>query len=100
MHSKHKPVGCFDLKLQREQEGKYFSKPKSCQKDIELDQSGQTKKTKYKYQCWKGRRETSHSWCFCVENPNHPQEKHSNKSESIEFTGCTVYKHPLSMDLP
>lgn len=46
MHSKHKPVGCFDLKLQREQEGKYFSKPKSCQKDIELDQSGQTKKNK------------------------------------------------------
>lgn len=44
MHSKHKPVGCFDFKLQREQEGKYFSKPKSCQKDIELDQSGQTKK--------------------------------------------------------
>lgn len=44
MHSKHKSVGCFDFKLQREQEGKYFSKPKSCQKDIELDQSGQTKK--------------------------------------------------------
>lgn len=29
MHSKHKPVGCFNFKLQREQEGKYFSKPKS-----------------------------------------------------------------------
>lgn len=91
MHSKHKPVGCFDFKLQREQEGKYFSKPKSCQKDIELDQSGQTKKNKIQISVLERKKRNFPSWCFCVENPNHPQEKHPNKSESVELTGRTVY---------
>jgi hypothetical protein len=33
-------------------------------------------KTKCKYQCWKGRRETSYPLFVYVENPSDPQEKY------------------------